>query len=79
MSSYWIWLEFKNPLISILIGLSGLGAFGVGLFPETTGTLHLIVSLIAFLFAVLSAIAARNFIKPPFNFFSVFLGIEGLT
>ena len=79
LSSYCIWLEFKNYLISILIGLSGLGALGVGLFPETTGTLHLIVSLITFLFAALSAIAARNFVKPPFTFFSVFLGIESLA
>ncbi|MFZ3168953.1 MAG: DUF998 domain-containing protein [Candidatus Methanoperedens sp.] len=79
LSSYCIWLEFKNYLISILIGLSGLGALGVGLFPETTGTLHLIVSLITFLFAALSAIAARNFVKSPFTFFSVFLGIESLA
>lgn len=79
LSSYCIWLEFKNYLISILIGLSGLGALGVGLFPETTGILHLIVSLITFLFAALSAIAARNFVKLPFNFFSVFLGIESLA
>ncbi|CAG1004955.1 hypothetical protein METP3_03666 [Methanosarcinales archaeon] len=79
LSSYCIWLEFENYLISILIGLSGLGAVGVGLFPETAGLLHLIVSLITFLFAALSAIAARNFVKPPFNFFSVFLGIESLA
>jgi len=79
LSSYCIWLEFKNYLISILIGLSGLGAVGVGLFPETTGTLHVIVSLITFLFAALSAIAARNFVKPPFTFFSVFLGIVCLA
>ncbi|CAG1001962.1 MAG: hypothetical protein MPEBLZ_04235 [Candidatus Methanoperedens nitroreducens] len=79
LSSYCTWLEFKNYLISILIGLSGLGALGVGLFPETAGTLHLIVSLITFLFAALSAIAARNFVKPPFNFFSVFLGFVCLA
>lgn len=79
LSSYCIWLEFQNHLISIFIGLSGLGAFGVGLFPETAGILHVIVSLIAFLFAALSAIAARNFVKPPFTFFSVFLGIVSLA
>lgn len=69
LSSYCLWLEFKDYLISILIGLSGLGALGVGLFPETAGILHLIVSLITFLFAALSAIAARNFVKSPFYFF----------
>ena len=45
LGSYCIWLKFKNYLISILIGFSGLGALSVGLFPETTGTLHLIVIL----------------------------------
>ena len=78
ISSYFIWLEFKN-LISIFIGLSGLGAVGVGLFPETTGILHSIVSLITFLFAALSAIEARNFVKAPFAYFSVFLGIVCLS
>ncbi len=79
ISSYCLWLEFKNNLISIFIGLSGLGAVGVGLFPETAGILHLIVSLVTFLFAALSAIAARNFVKPPFTYFSVFLGVASLA
>jgi len=79
LSSYRIWHEFQNYLISILIGLSGLGALGVGLFPETTGILHLIVSLIAFLFAALSAIAASKLVKPPFTYFSVVLGIASLV
>ncbi len=79
LSSYFIWHEFQNYLISILIGLSGLGAFGVGLFPETAGILHLIVSLIAFLFAALSAIAASRLVKLPFTYFSVVLGIASLA
>ncbi len=79
LSSYCIWHEFQNYLISILIGLSGLGALGVGLFPETTGILHVIVSFIAFLFAALSAIAASKLVKPPFTYFSVVLGIASLA
>jgi hypothetical membrane protein len=79
LSSYFIWQEFQNYLISILIGLSGLGAVGVGLFPETTGNLHLIVSFIAFFFAALSAIAASKLVKSPFTYFSVILGIASLA
>jgi len=78
LSSYLIWHEFKELLLSIFIGLSGLGAFGVGVFPETAGIVHVIVSLITFLFAALSAIEARNFVEPPFTVFSVFLGIASL-
>jgi hypothetical membrane protein len=79
LSSYFIWQEFQNYLISILIGLSGLGALGIGLFPETTGTLHLIVSFIAFFFAALSAIAASKLVKTPFTYISVILGIASLA
>jgi hypothetical membrane protein len=79
LSSYCIWHEFQNYLISILIGLSGLGALGVGLFPETAGNLHVLVSLIAFLFAALSAIAASKLVKTPFTYFSVFLGVTSLV
>jgi len=79
LSSYCIWHEFQNYLVTIFIGLSGFGAFGVGLFPETAGNLHLLVSLIAFLFAALSAIAASKLVKSPFNYFSVFLGIASLV
>ena len=62
-----------------MIGLSGLGALGVGLFPETAGVLHVLVSLIAFLFAALSAIAASKLVKTPFTYFSVILGISSLV
>lgn len=79
LSSYCIWNEFQNYLISIPIGISGLGAFGVGLFSETTGILHVIVSFIALLFAVLSAISASIVMKLPFTYFSVFLGISSLV
>ncbi len=79
LGSYCIWQEFQNIIISILIALSGLGAMGVGLFPETTGTLHLIVSFIAFFFGALSAIAAIKLVKSPFTYFSVVLGIASLA
>jgi hypothetical membrane protein len=79
LSSYCIWHEFKNYLVTIFIGLSGSGAFCVGLFPETAGIIHVIVSFIAFLFAALSAISASILMKRPFTYFSIFLGILGLV
>ncbi len=79
LGSYCIWQEFQNIIISIQIALSGLGAVGVGLFPETAGSLHLIVSFIAFFFAALSAIAASKLVKPPFTYFSMVLGIASLA
>ncbi len=78
VSSYFIWREFHNHLISLLIGLSGIGMVGVGLFPETAGTVHLITSFIAFFFGGLSAIATYKLVKAPFAYLSVLMGMIGL-
>ncbi len=40
--------RFSKPLLVVLV-LAGIGAMGVGLFPETTGKPHLIFSLLVFL------------------------------
>lgn len=63
---------------TILIALAGVGALGVGLFPETTGIWHSIFSLIVFLFAGLSAIVTARFQKKPMFYFSIALGLATL-
>jgi hypothetical membrane protein len=78
VSSYFIWREFHNRLISLLIGLSGIGMVGVGLFPETAGIVHLITSFIAFFFGGLSAIATYKLVKAPFAYLSVLMGMISL-
>lgn len=77
--SYFIWRELRSSLITALFGLSGLGAVGVGLFPETAGFLHVIVSFITFFFAGLGAIAASKVVKVPFSYFSILMGIASIT
>ncbi len=77
-SSYFIWREFHNRLISLLLGLSSIGMVGVGLFPETAGMVHLIVSFITFFFGGLSAIATYKLVKAPFKYLSVLMGMIGL-
>ncbi|MDO8725745.1 MAG: DUF998 domain-containing protein [Candidatus Methanoperedens sp.] len=79
LSSYLLWKEFQSFIIPALFGLSGLGAVGVGLFPETAGFLHVIVSFITFFFGALAAIAARRIVKAPFSYFSVLMGLASLT
>jgi hypothetical membrane protein len=78
VSSYFIWREFHNRSISLLIGLSGIGMVGVGLFPETAGIVHLITSFIAFFFGGLSAIATYKLVKAPFAYLSVLMGMISL-
>lgn len=79
LGAYFIWREFHSSLISVLFALAGAGAVGVGVFPETAGVVHELVSLTAFLFGGLSAIFAFKLVKAPFTYFSVLLGITSLT
>ena len=78
VSSYFLWREFHNRLISLLLGFSGIGMVGVGLFPETAGIVHSIVSFIAFFFGGLTAIATYKLMKAPFAYLSVLMGMIGL-
>lgn len=78
VGSYFIWREFQNRLISLLLGLSAIGIVGVGLFPETAGIIHTIVSFITFFFGGLSAIASYKLVKAPFAYLSVLMGMISL-
>ncbi|MEM2386231.1 MAG: DUF998 domain-containing protein, partial [Candidatus Bathyarchaeia archaeon] len=60
--------------------LCGIGAMGVGVFPENSPfMLHTVFSLIAFLFGALSAIASYKIQKPPMSYFAVVLGLMALA
>lgn len=61
-------------LVAILMMIASVGATGIGLFPETIGSLHLLVSGITFFFAGLSAIISYTISQPPMSFISVALG-----
>ncbi len=78
ISSYFIWREFQNHLISLLLSFSGIGLLGIGLFPETAGIIHFIVSFITFFFGGLSAIASYKLMKGPFAYLSVLMGVMDL-
>ena len=64
---------------TVMIALAGVGAMGVGLFPETTGVWHSIFSLIVFLFAGLAAVITARFQKKPMFYFSIILGLVTLV
>lgn len=74
LSSYFLQRAFRWKPITGLVALTGIGALGVGIFPETAGYLHGLFSLIAFLFAGLSAVVAYRFQSRPLSYFSVVLG-----
>jgi len=72
--AYLIWRGFHSRILSFLVAVTSLGAMGVGLFPETAGPIHHVVSLITFVFAGLSAIVSYRLQKAPLSFFSIVLG-----
>ena len=65
--------------ITIPFLLAGVGPIGVGLFPETTGTPHLVFAFISFFFGGLIAILTAFQTRPPFRYLSVVLGLVGLV
>ncbi len=78
VGSYFVRLTFRSVVLPVFVALTGIGALGVGVFPETAGFIHHIVSLITFIFAGLSAMATVRVVKAPMTFFSLALGVMTL-
>jgi hypothetical membrane protein len=79
VGAYYLQRAFAFKPATVTATLAGIGAVGVGLFPETTGVWHGIFSLIVFLFAGLSAIIGARFQRPPMFYFSIILGLGTLA
>ena len=78
VGAYFLQRAFHWKPATGLVAVAGVGALGVGLFPETTGVWHGIFSLVVFLFAGLSAIVTARFQRKPMFYFSVILGFVTL-
>jgi len=61
------------------MGIAGIGAFFVGVFPETTGFPHVLAAGITFLVGSLAAIEAGRWFKSPYRYLSILMGIIGIT
>jgi hypothetical membrane protein len=72
--SYFLYRTFKTRVFSGLLILSGIGAMGVGLFPENFATEHRIFSDVVFFFGALAAIASYKIERKPLNYFSPIIG-----
>lgn len=77
-AAYFIHREYKFRPLSVLFAIAGIGGIGVGLFTEDFNVLHVIFSLIIFLFGGLSAIFSYKLEKPPLSYLSVLLGTTSL-
>jgi hypothetical membrane protein len=72
-------LTSRYRLVGLLTVLGSLGAVGVGVFPETTGALHVLVSFVAFFFTGLAALSSYRIVRPPISYLSAVLGAVTLV
>jgi hypothetical membrane protein len=79
LGSYFLYRAFRNRILSGLLILSGVGAMGVGLFPENFAVEHELFSLVVFLFGGLAAIAAYKIEKKPLNYLSPIIGVFSIV
>ena len=79
VSAYFAHGSFRSRLVTGLLVLAGVGAMGVGVFPENSPAIHEIVSDIAFIFGGLLPIAAYRLARKPFSYFSVAMGVLSLS
>jgi hypothetical membrane protein len=86
IGAYFLQRAFDYKVLTVLLVLTAIGAMGVGVFTEDFRTIHMFVSLIAFLFGGLSAIFSAicsyvhefKLLKMPFSAMAVILGLMGL-
>ncbi len=78
IGTYFLQRAFNFKVLTVLLFLTAIGAMGVGVFTENSGTIHTVVSLIAFLFGGLSAIASCRLLKLPFSAIAIILGAMSL-
>ncbi|MDD1743585.1 MAG: DUF998 domain-containing protein [Methanomassiliicoccales archaeon] len=79
MAAALIRVDDKRNLLWLFFGLSGLGALGVGVFNEDTILFHTFFAMLAFVFGNIAAVYSFTRLKPPFSWFSVILGLLGLS
>ena len=60
------------------LGLFGLGALLVGIFPGNWGTVHALSALLTFVAGAVAAIAAAPVVRPPFRYMAPVLGAISL-
>ncbi|WP_321506901.1 DUF998 domain-containing protein [uncultured Methanoregula sp.] len=71
--------EGGNRYFSGLLALTGTGALCTGMFPETTGTPHIIAAVTVFLFGGISAMYSMKVFRPPWGWISLILGSVSLA
>ena len=78
-AAFFVHLEFRKLLVTIPLGLFGLGALGVGVFPGYFYVLHPIFALLTFFAGGVAAITSCKIIRPPLRYVFILLGAVSLV
>lgn len=80
MASYLLRQRDRKSKLWLLLGISAVGAIGVGAFDmDNFRALHGLFALLAFLFGNLAAIYSWKAVRPPMSFMFIALGLVGLA
>ncbi len=79
VSGFYLRRAVRAKIFVACVLIGGAAMIGVGVFPETFGVVHGIVSLITFLFISFAAITAYKIERAPLSYFSVLLGVISLV
>ena len=79
IGSYLLYKVYRSKIFSILILLTGIGALSVGIFNESFGNIHGYVSLLTFVAGALTSIVSYRYVKSPFSYMAVILGVFSLA
>lgn len=86
IGTYFLQRAINYTFLTVLLVLTSIGAMGVGVFTEDYITIHVVVSLMTFLFGGLSAVFSAicsyvhefKLLKTPFSIIAVILGVMSL-
>jgi len=79
IAAYFLFRASGKLLLPILLALCGIGAMGVGIFPENAGSMHTTSAFVAFFFGALAALASAKSAPAPISYFFALLGIVSLA
>ena len=63
IASYLIYKRYQSKIFPSFLGLLGIGAMGVGIFPGYTGNTHVIFAMTSFIFGSLALLASFTILK----------------
>ena len=63
IASYLIYKRYQSKIFPAFLGLLGIGAMGVGIFPGYTGNVHVIFAMASFIFGSLALLTSFTILK----------------